>query len=143
MKEEKYTVSYELASLLQKKGFDEPTHFFYRVINSYPRFSFCMVETMNCSILSELNKSLDIQFVPAPLYQHIIDWLYEKKHIKIDLTASAFKEPKYKGNVYPIVDTYWNREDIDWHSFYHDVIYEGDTYTDVAEQCIRKALTLL
>lgn len=139
MKEEKYTASYDLAVLLQEKEFNEPTHFFYRVINNYPRFSFCAVETMNCSILSELN----IKFVPAPLIQHVIDWLYEEKHIKIDLTASAFKEPKYKGNVYPIVDTYWNRDDIDWHSFYNEIIYEGDTYIDVAEQCIKKALTLL
>ena len=63
-------VPYELALKLKEKGFDEPCiahHVFEQPENNY-------VFQMGAYFYREIKPN----YTPAPLYQQVVDWLYEK-----------------------------------------------------------------
>lgn len=102
----KQFVTYEIAKQLKELGFDEECFGYYHVNEGYTKgYAFCYSEntrTSDCSVL-------------APLWQQVIDFIWEKYHILI--------------NTYQI-----SHEDIIW-----QVIYE---FYPTKEQAILKAIEL-
>ena len=117
---EKQFVTYEIALKLKKLGFSEECLGIYYYDDSFKRY-----------ILEYKNTEEYLVYIPAPLWQQVIDWLREKYDIHIEIQSPD----------YPLeIDFNWTIHKIQKFGAFHDGFAD---YNGAREQAILKALSML
>lgn len=136
-------VSFEVAELLKKKGFDEVCWRYWSIPEN---------EIFGTDGIPFLNRELDDSMFAAPTKQMACMWLREVHHIHVCPDYKAFFQEKPKKIHHHWcckivgIDRYFKRgiQDVDVldsdYFYFHDAKAYHDSYEEACEECIRFAL---
>lgn len=98
-------VPYEIALTLNEKGFNEPCIASYNTTETFIRDTYDPVGTLFINSSFRVVNVAD--FIAAPLWQQVIDWLSDVHNIEVDAMRYTYSGGVYQGKCYMwFVDQY-------------------------------------